>query len=138
VWRPESLGEIGLESVDGVPAVAVRNLDGKPAAEFHTAYGQSPATLRVGQRYKVKIEYQAPAGGSGRFDLRFGDTSKPGPFTADFHATNGGWQFAEATFEPPSDGPLAIYVCNWGVGKDKTIYVRSVEVSQVGAADLAP
>jgi serine/threonine protein kinase len=136
VWKKGASGEIGQEDFAGKKGVALRTTEGDASAELTTVSGRTPKTMvKAGHRYRVEVEYASPGGPGGRIDVRMDDLAKPGTDQAKLAATGQGWKTAALEFAVPADKDrgFSLYLSNYGVGTQNTLYVRTVRLFDLAA-----
>jgi serine/threonine protein kinase len=130
-WKPESVVEFRCESVDGVAALGVTNLNdlmsGQFAFELERELGLN---LQPGRSYRVRVGYltrneaqgvcvvQAREGFKGQATLKLGNTA-------------GAWRTDAVTFARQEGVPVRLVIDNTSVGEGNTLLIRSLEVVEV-------
>jgi serine/threonine protein kinase len=135
VWKKDSAGEIAQEEYEGRKAIAFRTLSGGASAEITTATAQPKVQVKAGHRYRVDIEYAAPGNSGGRLDLRVDDLSKPGKEQVHLNPTGTQWRSASLDYTIPmdKDRPFYAYISNYGVGRESTVYIHRLTLTDLSA-----
>ncbi|HKB01824.1 MAG TPA: serine/threonine-protein kinase [Gemmataceae bacterium] len=134
VWKNGAAGEVAREEFAGKAGIAFRTTSGDASAEITTHTGRPPeATVRAGGRYRVEVEYAAPGNNGGRLDVRFDDLAKPGSDQLRLPRTGTEWRTAGVEFTVPAgqDRGFYTFISNFGAGRENTLYVRSVTLSEL-------
>jgi hypothetical protein len=137
-YRNMAEGEFRRGSVDGTPALGLANLtDVKSAQYIFNLESGVKLALRPGVDYRVRIGYRTAADATGTVAVQ----SVPGfrqLVTAPLKNTGGEWAEAAVRFvRPPAEtaDDIRLIVENQSAGEGNVVWVRSLEVAEVGPAD---
>jgi serine/threonine protein kinase len=128
-WKPSTLGEFKLVTHEGEKGIAFSTLEGDPSCELHTSASPEAFQCKAMKSYRFELVYRAEGQAHGRFDIRIGDSAKPGGANQiNLPTTNGKWQRVTLTVSYPEDSPLFAYISNYTRGAGNRLTVRSLEL----------
>jgi GH35 family endo-1,4-beta-xylanase len=128
LWDAASTGEGGIEAhaASGERAVFLRNLAGQPSSQLYPWKGK-PVLLKD-HRYEAVISYATTGGGV----WRLGEHGKPDTMEVALENSGGAWREARRTWTAKPGGELDWALQNTTLGADKTLYVRSLQILDLG------
>jgi eukaryotic-like serine/threonine-protein kinase len=121
----ETLGDVFVDTVGGVPTLGIRNHEGPPAVRLFTG---DVLRTTAGKSYSVKITYQTEASGRGWLAVGIGGSEVR---KLDLVTAAGNWRDAEVTVTAPAAGGLTLTVGGESVGSDASVYIKGVEVREL-------
>lgn len=138
IWRSGTKTRFSLEDFSNSKAFGFSHLEGETSSQIATKMARTGVQLRAGFGYRATIDYATRSSGSNRVgsvDLRFKDYAKPGALGFSLRSTGGKWKTINYEFRSPVDTPLVFYVSHLSTAKDDTLFVRSVKIEEVAAAN---
>lgn len=137
-WKPDTVGEITGEVVNGRFAVGMYNLDGPESLQFYTTF-QVPTT--AGRHYKLRVEYLTRGTAQAYVQWKRAE-DYPSWLDHRLPPTDGEWKVHEFEGEALKDTNFALAVQNRTFGRENAFYLRSFELLEnqggSGAEAAAP
>jgi hypothetical protein len=133
-WDPQSTVEVflGVEPVTGAKAIGLSTVEGKAAVQFYT---WRKVSLAAGRQYTVAFEALATGEASGRFTCN-GVTPKTEPLVlAD---KSGQWKRCSVVINAKTEQAFSPLFQNLRAGKDNTLWLKNLSITDTGAAQGAP
>jgi serine/threonine protein kinase len=124
--KPESLGDVFLETVGGQPALGIRNHEGPASLRLFTK--SELLRAKAGKKYLVKLTYQTESNGKAHFAVGVnGQEVNKTTLTPSV----GAWKDAEVTATAPRDGGLTLTLYCDSVGSEASVFFRWITVREL-------
>jgi hypothetical protein len=133
-WDPQATVEVflGAEPVTGAKAIGLCTVEGKAAVQFYT---WRKVSLAAGRQYTVAFEVLAAGEASGRFACN-GVTPKIEPLAL---ADKGGaWKRCSVVINAKTEQTFSPQFQNLRAGKEHVLWIKSLTVTDTGAAKGDP
>jgi hypothetical protein len=136
-WKPTATAEFRCESTDGSQALGLTNLTDEKSGQI-TFELEREMNLRLtpGKAYRLTVGYATRNDAAGGLMVQVPQeagfrTVHQVPLTA----TDGAWKTVSGEFERKDGEPIRLALENYSVGEGNTLYIRSVEVTELVKSD---
>lgn len=123
-WDANSQVELKNAEVGGKKAIALTNLEGKPAIMF---YRGGLANVKAGETAVAEMEYRTAGNGTLIMEIGGQKQNFALPTSAD-------WKKASFSMKADADGALKVDFRNGALGADNTLYLRPIYVGVASGA----
>ncbi len=130
-WHGSTAGVVSVapDPVTQTPSFGIVNLDGKPSLMLRL---WKPIKLQPHRRYHFSITYLTPDAGRGV--IKFPKSQIP---ALELPNSKNEWKQAAATFDAPGS-ELRIEVHNLAKGAEKGLYLKDIQLLDVGPSETTP